>query len=259
MKTSRFAEVMLAAVLAGFVGSYLTYKIMLNSAAVARRSVAINAEEIQGVVADYIARHPSLIVAALDSERAKQTMQQQSRASASIHAHHAEIFADSSSPTMGAANGDVDIAEFFDFRCLYCKNTAPLLGQLLNHDPHVKIVFKSLPVLGPDSVYAARLGFAAARVGRFGDFYTAVFANAPAHADRLSIDKAVRSTGLDPAVLDAHSQDRDTDNVLRRNSRLAADLGITGTPALVIGDRLLLGAPTEEELIAAVSAARRKQ
>jgi len=66
---------------------------------------------------------------------------------------------------MGAANGDVVIVEFFDFRCPYCKSTAPMLEQLLRRDRHVKIVFKSLPVLGPDSVYAAHLGFAAAHIG----------------------------------------------------------------------------------------------
>ena len=157
------AATVVVALLAGSAGASLTYATLFNAA-------------VKGVVADYIDRHPNVIAAALGAEQAKQATQQQSEDAALIRAHQAEIFADGIAPTMGAAKGAVVIAEFFDFRCPYCKSTAPMLESLIRRDRHVKVVLKNLPILGPDSVYAARLGYAAARIGRFTDFYTTIYA-----------------------------------------------------------------------------------
>jgi len=244
MRLSRLAETALVALIAGACGAFLTFAVLFKT------------HMLQDIVADYINRNPNMIVAALNAEQADQAKQDQAAQTALVREHHAEIFTDRSAPTMGAANGDVVIAEFFDFRCPYCKSTAPMLEQLLRHDRHVKIVFKSLPVLGPDSVYAAHLGFAAAHIGRFPDFYTTIYARVPADGDRASIDNAVRSMGLNPVALYKQGQTKDIDAALQRNFQLAATLGITGTPALVVGDRLILGAPDSADLAAAVSAAR---
>jgi len=221
----------------------LTYALLFNAG-------------IKGAVINYIDRHPDVISAALDAQQAKQAAQQQSQDADLIRAHRAEIFADGTSPTMGAAKGSVVIAEFFDFRCPYCKSTAPELEQLVRHDRNVKIVLKNLPILGPDSVYAARLGYAAARMGRFTDFYTTLYAKVPPDGDRASIDRAVRSMGLNPAALYEEGQTKEIDASLQRNFRLAASLGVTGTPALVVGGKLILGADNAA-LAAAVDAAER--
>ncbi len=222
----------------------MTYALLFDSA-------------VKRVVVNYIDRHPEVVVAALNAEQAKQAKQQQSQDSALLRAHHAEIFADRVAPSIGAAKGDIVIAEFFDFRCPYCKSAAPLLERLVLRDRRVKVVLKNLPVLGSDSVYAAHLGFAAARLGRFADFYRTIFAKVPPDGDRASIDKAVRSMGLNPVALYKQSQTKEIDKALERDFRLAATLGITGTPALVVGQKLLVGAPESADLAAAVDAAER--
>lgn len=236
------AATVVVALLAGSTGALLTYAALFNTVG-------------KGVVADYIDRHPDVIAGALDAEQTKQATQQQSQDAALIRAHQAEIFADRIAPTMGAAKGDVVIAEFFDFRCPYCKSTAPMLERLVRRDRHVKIVLKNLPILGPDSVYAAHLGYAAARIGRFTDFYKTLFAKVPAEGDRTSIDKAVRSMGLNPVALYKQSQTKAIDASLQRDFQLAATLGITGTPALVVGQKLIVGAPESADLTAAVDTA----
>jgi protein-disulfide isomerase len=242
----------------GVVGGRLAQVFTPGSSAAVSASPALDVPGIQAIVADYIEKHPEAIVSALDAERARQALLDQSRASAAVHSHLAQLFADRRSPEMGNPRGDVNVAEFFDFRCPYCKLTAPLLEKLVARDSHVRIVFKNLPILGPDSIYAARLGLAAARLGRFTDFYETIFARVPPHSDRAAVDKAVRSLGLDPAALYAAGRTPEIEAAVQRDLRLAADLGISGTPALVVGDQLLPGAPTEAELDAAVKAARRK-
>jgi protein-disulfide isomerase len=253
---SRLAETVVVGLLAGSCGAYLTYAALFSSNAAARALTAANSQALRGVVADYIDRHPEAITAALDAQQAKKAAQQQTESSALIRAHQAEIFADRMSPTMGAAEGDVAIAEFVDFRCPYCKSTAPLLERLLRRDHHVKIVLKNLPILGPQSVYVARLGYAAARIGRFADFYRTIFAKVPPDGDRASIDNAVESMGLNPVALYKQSQTKDIDASLQRDFRLATTLGITGTPALVVGQKLLIGAPISADLADAVDVAK---
>jgi protein-disulfide isomerase len=240
----------------GFASAHFLQSAAPGSSAASAAAPAV--PKVESIVAEYIRTHPEAIVAALDAERARHALQGQYHVTAALQAHRAELFADTASPTMGDPRGDVDVAEFFDFRCPYCKTTAPLLERLVARDRHVRIVFKNLPILGADSDYAARLGLAAARAGRFGDFYRAVFANVPAHGDRTAIDKAVRSIGLDPAALDARSHTAEIEALVQRDRQLAGTLGIAGTPALVIGDQLLAEAPTLETLDAAVSAARRR-
>lgn len=238
MKLPLWAAALAVAVIAGVCGALLTYALL--SSRITERAVG-----------DYINRNPDVISDALDAQQAKQTAQQDAQSAAYIRAHRAEIFDDAMSPAMGSRNGDVVVAEFFDFRCPYCKNAAPMVESLLRKDPRVRIVLKNLPILGPESEYAARLGYAAAKQGRFAQFYTTLFAFVPPDGDRASIDHAVRSMGLDPVALYRESKTKDVDASLQRDSKIATALGITGTPAFVVGEKLIVGVPDRSDLLAA--------
>lgn len=207
------------------------------------------------VISRCLEMRPEKVAAGLGAQTARNRFREQSEMAATIHANSTEIFADRHSQALGNPRGKVEIVEFFDFRCPYCKSAAPLLEDLAQHDKRVRIVFKNLPVLGPDSLYAARLGLAAARQGRFADYYAAVFTRVPGHGDRVAIDDAVKSIGLNPKVLFEQSKNKDVEMALQRDRRLASTLGVTGTPALIVGDRLLVGAPDHAGLSAAIDAA----
>ena len=59
------------------------------------------------------------------------------------------------------------LVEFFDYRCPYCKQVAPAIQALLGEDKQLRIVYKEFPVLGPESVTAARAALAAAQSGKY--------------------------------------------------------------------------------------------
>ena len=67
---------------------------------------------------------------------------------------------------VGNPQGDVTLVEFFDYRCPYCKQVAPAIKALLGEDKQLRIVYKEFPVLGPESVTAARAALAAAQAGQ---------------------------------------------------------------------------------------------
>lgn len=61
--------------------------------------------------------------------------------------------------------------------------------------------------------------------------------------DASSIAAAQKKTGVTPAALSEQSL-----NVLRSNLKLADQLGIQGTPATLIGDQMVPGAISYQEL-----------
>ena len=80
------------------------------------------------------------------------------------------IFRDPLSPTLGNANGNVQIAEFFDYRCPYCKTLTKILSEMAGSH-NIQIVYKEWPILGDSSVLAARAALTAAKQRKYVDFH----------------------------------------------------------------------------------------
>jgi protein-disulfide isomerase len=150
----------------------------------------------------------------------------------------------------GAAKAEVTLVEFFDYACPYCKASNPAVERLLQEDKGLRVVYRELPILGPDSVTAARLSLEASKGGRFGQFHDALWAAGRPAPETIAL--AARAAGIaadpkpDPAV----------DAELNRNMKLAGELGATGTPLFVVGDRVLNGAVGYDMLKDAIAKAR---
>jgi len=63
-------------------------------------------------------------------------------------------------PTTGNMNADVTLVEFFDYQCGYCKQVAGSLIKLIENDKKLRVVWKELPILGPNSRFAATAAMA---------------------------------------------------------------------------------------------------
>ncbi len=152
----------------------------------------------------------------------------------------------------GAANPDVVLVEFFDYACAYCRASNPHIEQLLREDKGLRVVFRELPILGPESVAAARISLAASKSGRFNQFYDALFAAGRPGAE--SIAAAARAAGINPPP----SSSPDAEAELKRNFELAGALGATGTPLFIVGDRVMNSAVGYAALKKAIADARAK-
>ena len=172
-----------------------------------------------------------------------------------VAAHRDELLHDPDSPVGGNRDGDVTVVEFFDYRCGYCIAMAPRLETLLEADRALRFVYKEWPILGPMSEFAARAALAARRQDRYEDFHAALMRLRGRLTEATVLD-AARRLGLDPERLRADMRAPEIDRALDDNRALAAELGITGTPAFVIGDRLVPGAVPLGELKAVIAAAR---
>jgi protein-disulfide isomerase len=152
----------------------------------------------------------------------------------------------------GSAKPDVTMVEFFDYACPYCKASNPVVDRLLKEDKDLRLVYRELPILGQDSVTAARLSLEASKLGRFARFHDTLWAaGRPAPETNAA---AAQAAGISPEP----KQDPLIEAELKRNFQLAGELGATGTPLFVIGDRVLNGAVGYDALKQAIETARKK-
>jgi protein-disulfide isomerase len=152
----------------------------------------------------------------------------------------------------GASKPDVTLVEFFDYACPYCKASNPAVDRLIKEDKGLRVVYRELPILGPDSVTAARLSLQASKLGRFAQFHDALWqAGRPAPQ---TIATASQAAGIAPKP----QADPSAEAELKRNFQLAGQLGATGTPLFVIGNRVMNGAVGYDTLKEAIAAARTK-
>ena len=216
--------------------------------------------EIVEVLRRALREDPTILRDALTALEEADTRDRAEARRAAIVANAAALFLDAADPIKGNPNGDVTIVEFFDARCGFCKQLHPAMDALVRRDPNVRVVLKDLPVLGPNSVLAARALLAAHRQGRYLAFYDALLA-LRVEPTEPAIRQQAERVGLDWTRL---RRDMDDPAIARRietNLRLAQTLGIEGTPALVIGETLVPGAvdlPALERLVAEARGAARR-
>ncbi len=152
----------------------------------------------------------------------------------------------------GAPKPQVTMVEFFDYACPYCKASNPAVDRLLQEDKGLRVVYRELPILGPDSLSAARLSLEASKLGRFTQFHDTLWAaGRPAPETNA---QAAAAAGIAPQP----ASDPAIEAELNRNMKLAGQLGATGTPLFVIGDRVMNGAVGYDMLKDAIAKARAK-
>jgi protein-disulfide isomerase len=151
----------------------------------------------------------------------------------------------------------VTLVEFFDYRCPYCKVDAPTVQAVIAKNPKLRVVMKEFPILGPSSVFAAKVALVAAKHGKYAAFHTAMFAFKGQIDDNQTIEIA-RSVGLDPAAVRREITDPAIEKAIQTNLDLAKEIGVEGTPAFIAGETILPGAVSPADLQHLVDDARAK-
>jgi protein-disulfide isomerase len=149
-------------------------------------------------------------------------------------------------PLLGQGNpdGDAFLVEFFDYRCPHCRRMAPVVAELTANDSGLYVVYVEYPVLGPESVLAARYALAAARQGAYGLYHRALMYSTVAWTPEALTDLGT-SLGLDGAQLRMDADSAEISALLAAYKEIGQKAGIDGTPAYVAGDLMLVGAADE--------------
>lgn len=213
--------------------------------------------EIRELVRSYLLANPDVIVEALNLFEERQKADEAASRVAALRDRLAELNDDPGSPSFGPAGADVTIVEFFDYRCPYCKQMVGPIAELLRSDGRVRIVYKELPILGPESLVAARAALAAHRQGAYRRFHAALMARRGTYDD-AAIGAVASELGLDVARLRTDMNRPEIAAQIERNRALAGAIGIRGTPAFVIGNDVAPGAIDLDTLRNLVAKARQR-
>ncbi len=212
-------------------------------------------QEIVQIVREALVRDPTILTEAIAAVQAAEETRQNEASSSAIARHRQALERTPGDPIRGNPNGAITIVEFLDMRCGYCKRMYPVMEEFLRRHPDVRIVVKDLPVLGANSVLAAQAMLAAQKQDRYNQLQAALMA-LTRNLDEATLKSEAERVGIDWERLRRDMDDPSIRARLEANRRLAQDLGIRGTPAMVIGNTLIPGAVSLADLESALATVR---
>jgi protein-disulfide isomerase len=227
---------------------------MSGAAAFAAEFTPAQRVEIVAIVRDALKRDPSILRDAVVALQSDDGEREKSATRAAVSAARNALITPND-PVAGNPRGSVTIVEFFDVRCPYCRKLEPEMAAFLASDGDVRLVYKDLPILGPASVLGTKALLAAQKQNAYEKMRDAVM-RLPPDITRPAIEAEAKKLGLDSPRLLHDMDDPSVQARIDTNLRLAQQLNIQGTPAMVVGDDMLPGAVDAAELKRAVLEAR---
>ncbi len=205
--------------------------------------------QVEKIVREYLLENPEILFELQQALEDKQQAEIAANQQRTIAENQDAIYNGPFQIEFGNPDADVTVVEFFDYNCGFCQRAMADMQQILETDDNVRFVLKEFPVLGEQSMEAARVSMAFSRLKPelHGEFHMQLLgtqgvkdaATAIAIATSLGADEAELIKGMEnPEIVEAISQ----------VYQLAEGLGVTGTPSYVVGKKVVFGAVGYEEL-----------
>ena len=206
-------------------------------------------QQVESIIKEYLIAHPEVVqevLAAVDKHQKEAEAQQQR---ASIRANNATLFNSPHQVVLGNPNGKIEMVEFFDYNCAFCKHALPDMVKLLDTNHDIKFVLKEFPVLGEGSVEAARVAVAARMQDptKYMQFHQKLLGGRGT-ADKARALAVAKEVGFDMARIQRDMASEEVNTTIAEDMKLADALGVNGTPSYVVGDELVVGAVGFDEL-----------
>ena len=159
--------------------------------------------------------------------------------------------------SLGAKDAPLVMDMYEDFQCEFCLRYSaedePTLIEEYVKTGKVRMVFRNLPILGRESVDAAKSGYCAGQQNKFWPFASRLFAvQAEAgqfERERLDVGRFTQANlrghaqavGLDMAKYDACLGSPEAATAIADDNRAASHLGLRSTPSFIFNGRPLQG------------------
>ncbi|UTO29232.1 DsbA family protein [Bartonella harrusi] len=208
--------------------------------------------DIQKIVREYLLTNPEIMIEMqlILQEKLENKNKQKTQTQASIiNLFKKEIFQSPHDAVLGNPNGKRVLIDFFDYNCGYCKMSYSYIENLIKEYPDLRVVVKDLPILGPDSMAAHSVAYAFRQLlpEKYPQFHKALLTN-KSRANEAKAIKIAISLGADEKELRNALTDSKLQNSFKENMQIASALNITGTPSYIIGDKVLIGAVSQDIL-----------
>jgi protein-disulfide isomerase len=157
----------------------------------------------------------------------------------------------------GPADAPVQIVEFFDYQCPYCKSVQPAVKNVQQKYPdNVSVTHEHYPLSSHEFAFEAAVAAeCAGKQGKFKQFHTLLFANQE-RLGRISYSNLALEANIDDITsFNQCVQNQQTVSVVEAGLDLADRLGVEAIPAFIINEKLITGAISEQRLEALVQTA----
>lgn len=160
-----------------------------------------------------------------------------------VQTHAAALFDDPQTWVGGNPDGDITIVEFMDYRCGYCRKAHAEVEELLKSDGNIRFIVKDYPILGDESLLAARFAIAAHQIGGDDIYKAAHDALITLRGDVTQdvLGRLATTLGLDPAAVGEKMATAEVTALIDANHTLGAAMQVNGTPTFVIGGQVVRG------------------
>ena len=204
------------------------------------------------IIAEVIEENPKLIIDALNKASMKFRQEQIKAAQEQREKEMEDAFANPKKPEVakgraifGSSDAPITIVEYSDFRCGYCKRAVPTMTQLLNdYKGKVRVIYKHLPILSPESNMAAEYYEAVNKEGgsaKAHKFHDKIFENQQSIGEGAKLfDRLVKEVGLDPEKVKKSLSK--VKSIVEADKKEAEKFKFSGTPAFLVGGVPLSGA-----------------
>ncbi|HEY9834949.1 MAG TPA: thioredoxin domain-containing protein [Stenomitos sp.] len=211
--------------------------------------------DLEAKVLEVIRKNPQVLVESLQAYQQKQAEQQQQAQKAFLEqmkSNPKAVIGDS--PATGAKEQKIVLLEFSDFQCPYCSKAHQTLKQFMaTRQNQVTLVYKHLPLtqIHPEAMPSAKAAWAAGQQGKFWEFHDALFENQQKLGEPLYVATA-KALNLDLQRFDQDRKGQAASAAIQKDVDMAEQLGVTGTPFLIMNDQVIANGAQLDSLEAAL-------
>ncbi|MDG1430046.1 MAG: DsbA family protein [Paracoccaceae bacterium] len=206
-------------------------------------------------VRNYLLENPELIIEVIQVlEQQRQVDEVQSDRDL-VNAFADDLFDDGFSHIAGNPDGSVDIVEFVDYRCGYCRKAHPEVKEIIAENDEVRMVYKEYPILGEESVIASRFAIAT-RMLFGGESYEAMQDALMAFGGSLNevnLRRLANALDLDDDAILAEMTSVAVSEEINANRALGNQMSITGTPTFILETEMLRGYVPKAQFVQLIS------
>jgi len=220
--------------------------IIATIAALASPAPAMDRQEVEKIIQEYVKNHPEEIDQSLRSYY-QQKRQQQEEAEFQESLRRRFDVPVGGSPVKGPGDAPVTIVEFSDFQCPYCARSIPTLKALeQKYGEKVRLVYKHFPLTGihPFAIAAARASLAAGEQGKFWEFHDVLLLRQGewgAQGHDKFFDAYAGKMGLDAKKFAADYGKEEYRKMIDADMELGKKLDVRGTPTFFINGVIVRG------------------
>lgn len=198
-------------------------------------------EALRELILQTIRDNPEIVMEAIETLQAREEAAQAEAAQAMLAANRDALERDPNAPVIGNPDGEITVVEFFDYNCGYCRRVFDDVMALVNSDSEIRVVMREWPILGEESVFAARASLASRNQGKYKEFHLALMEN-EGRANEASVMRIAEELGIDIEQLRRDMEAPEVAAHFQASQQLTQALGFNGTPAFIFGDQLVPGA-----------------